>query len=419
MANQDEIITGLDVGSSVIRAVIGQRSSTDPDRQIRIIGAVEQSAEGINKGIINSIEDAVSSISTCLEKAERITGIPIEKVWVGISGSHITSQPSKGVIVVSRPDGEISEEDVDRSIEAARAVSTPPNYEIVHVLPRSFIVDNQENIKDPVGMSGVRLEVEAQIVQGLSSQLKNLTKCIYRTGVEVEDLVLSSLADNEAALTSRQRDLGVGVINIGATNTSMAVYEEGDIILTANLPVGSDHITADIAIGLRIDIDLAEKLKVDYGCAVSKQIDRKEEIDLSELSPTEDAKVSRKYIADIIEARVEEIFDKVDEQLVKIDRSGKLPAGVVLVGGGSKLSQITEVAKRKLRLSASLGKSVNIKDSVIDKVNDLSYITAAGLVLWGGQFQPSESLSKGKKMDFSKMGKVFKKAGQKLKKLLP
>jgi cell division protein FtsA len=415
MSTHEEIITGLDVGSSSIRVAVGQKTN---DNQLRIIGAVEQPAEGINKGIINSIEDAVSSISTCLEKAERVTGVPIERVWVGVAGSHITSQASRGVIAISRPDGEITEDDVERVIEAARAVSTPPNYEILHVIPRSFTVDNQANVRDPVGMVGIRLEVEAQIIQGLSSQIKNLTKCIYRTGVEVEDLVLSVLAANEAVLTQRQKELGVAIVDIGATTTSMVVYEEGDILHTANLPIGSDHITADIAIGLRIDIDLAEKLKIDYGWATPKSIDRKEEIDLKELSTAEEHKVSRRYMSEIIEARVEEIFDKVDQELVKIERSGKIPAGAILIGGGAKLPQITEVAKKKLRLPASLGKINNI-DSVIDKVNNLNYLSAVGLVLWGEQFQPSKSFSDGPKIDLSKIGKFFKKATKKVKKLIP
>lgn len=414
--SNDEIIAGLDVGSSAIRITVGQKTGDDG---LRIIGAEQQQSEGISKGIINSIEDAVSSISACLEKAERATGAPIERVWVGISGSHITSQISKGVIAISRTDGEIIEDDVERVIEAARAVSTPPNYEILHVIPRSFVVDNQANVKDPIGMVGIRLEVEAQIIQGLSSQIKNLTKCIHRTGVEVEDLVLSVLAANEAVLTSRQKELGVMVVDIGAATTSLVVYEEGDILHTANLPIGSDHITADIAIGLRINIDLAEKLKIDYGYGLPKDINRKEEIDLKDADPREDQKVSRRYVAEIIEARVEEIFNKVDQELVKIDRSGKLPAGVVLIGGGAKLPQIVEIAKRKLRLSVSLGQLSNIKKCVIDKINDLSFLTSAGLVLWGEQFQPTKSQNKGGKINFSKINKIFKKAGQKIRKLIP
>lgn len=416
MSNADEIITGLDVGSSAIRVTVGQKSKGE---SLRIIGVEEQQAQGISKGIINSIEDAVSSISTCLEKAERVTGVPIERVWVGISGTHITSQTSKGVIAISKPDGEITEEDVERVIEAARAVSTPPNYEILHVIPKSFLVDDQANIKDPIGMVGIRLEVEAQIVQGLSSQIKNLTKCIYRTGVEVEDLILSILAANEAVLSSRQKELGVVVVDIGAATTSLAVYEEGDILHTANLPIGSDHITADIAIGLRINVDLAEKLKIDYGYALSKDISKKEEIDLNAIDTKEDQRVSRRYVAEIIEARVEEIFSKVDAELAKIDRSGKLPAGVILIGGGAKLPQIIEVAKRKLRLPSSLGQLSSTKKCVIDKINDLRYLTSAGLVLWGEQFQPTSDFTKGSSIDFSKINKAFKKVTHKIKKLIP
>lgn len=407
MSNNEEIIIGLDVGSSKIRVVVGQKTVNNLDKKIRIIGAVEQSAEGINKGVITNIEDAVSSVSAVLEKAERVTGLPIKKVWVGISGNYIISQPSRGVIAISRSNGEITEDDVERAIEAARNVSLPPNYEIVHVIPRNFIVDNQDNISDPVGMTGIRLEVEAQIIQGISSQIKNLTKCIYRTGRDIEDMVLSILAAGDAVLSSRQKELGVVLINIGAATTSLAVYEEGDVLHTASLPLGSDHITADIAIGLRINIDLAEKLKLEYGYACPKDIDRHEEITIKEAGSIHENKVSRRYVAEIIEARVEEIFSKIDQELIKLERSGKLPAGAVLIGGGSELPQIIELAKKKLRLPASLGQAHNV-ESAVDKVNTLSYITAIGLVLWGGQFQANKDIGNGKSI-FRGVGNVFKK----------
>lgn len=418
--NNDNIITGLDIGSSNIRVVVGQRAGTPEDPRIRIIGAAEHPAEGISKGIITSIEDAVSSISTCLEQAERVTGVPIERVWVGISGNHISSHPSKGIIAISRTDGEIGEEDVERAIEAARAVATPPNYEIIHVIPRSFMVDNQQNISDPIGMTGIRLEVETQIIQGLSSQIKNLTKCVYRTGVEVEDMVLSSIAASEAVLSSREKELGVVLINIGATTTSLAVYEEGDILHTANLPLGSDHITSDIAIGLRINIDLAEKLKLKYGYAFAKDIERKEEINLSEFSDKEEDNqlVSKKYVASIIEARVDEIFHKIDQELVKINRSGKLPAGAILIGGGSKLPQITEIARKILRLPAGLG-ALRGMESAIDKTSDISFLPAVGLVKWGDQYYGSKGVSKKPTLDFSFLNKFFKKTTKGIKRLIP
>jgi cell division protein FtsA len=378
---RDEIIIGLDVGSYAIRAAVGQR---DRSGELRIIGVAENPSEGINKGIITSFEDAVSSVSSCLEKAERLTGVPIESAWVGISGNLIISQKSKGIVAVSKANGEIGEEDVERAIEAARMVATPPNYEILHVIPRSFAVDNQAGIRDPLGMTGVRLEVEAQIIQGLSSQIKNLTKCIYRTGVDIEDLVYSILAAGEAALTERQKELGVVLINIGKATTSLAVFEEGDLLHTATLLIGGEHVTSDIAIGLRISIDAAEKIKLEHGTTLPQTVSKKEEINLADFDANEnEILISKKYVSEIIEARVEEIFEKIDAELKKIGRSGLLPAGAVLVGGGAKIPGIVEVAKRKLRLPVSLGYPKFI--SVIDKINDLSFMTALGLVMWGNE----------------------------------
>ncbi|MFA6381771.1 MAG: cell division protein FtsA [Candidatus Buchananbacteria bacterium] len=417
MAEQ-ELITGLDIGSNTIRLAVGQ--SVGDLEKIHIIAAAEVPADGISKGIISSIEDAVSSISACLEKAERMVGVPVQNAWVGISGSHIISQESRGVIAVARSDGEISEDDIERSIEAARTVATPPNYEILHVIPKSFTVDGQIGIKDPLGMTGVRLEVDTQIIQGLSSQIKNLTKAIYRTSVNIEDLVLSVLATSEAVVTNRQKELGVAVINIGGSTTSLAVFEEGDILHTAVLPVGSDHITSDIAIGLRIPIDTAEKIKLEYGTAFSQNIGKKDEIDIGELEGSESNFVSRKYVAEITEARVEEIFEKIDAELKKVDKSGKLPAGVVLTGGGAKLNNLTEAAKSKLRLPASIGRPLNIT-SAIDKVNDPSFSTAIGLVIWGSQLQSSRGKKGfGKLLNyFSNFKGVTKQTKKWFKKIIP
>ncbi|MBI3291122.1 cell division protein FtsA [Candidatus Falkowbacteria bacterium] len=385
---EQDIIAGLDIGSSAVRLAIGQASETG--EKIHIIGSAEVPAEGISKGVISSIEDAVSSVSACLEKAERMVGVPIEKVWVGISGSHITSQESRGVVAVARSDGEISEDDVERSIEAARTVATPPNYEILHVIPKSFTVDGQSGIKDPLGMTGVRLEVDTQIIQGISSQIKNLTKAIYRTGANIEDMVLSILATSEAVLTSRQKELGVIVINLGGSTTSFAVFEEGDILDTGVLPVGSDHITSDIAIGLRISIDTAEQIKLEYGSASAGGVGKRDEIDIGEMEGRESSLVSKKYVAEITEARVEEILDKVDNQLKKLDKSGKLPAGIVFTGGGAKLNGLVEVAKKRLRLPAVIGSPLNVA-SAIDKINDPAFSTAIGLVVWGSQLAGKKS----------------------------
>jgi cell division protein FtsA len=390
---KEDIIAGLDIGSTNIRLVVGQKTiDLNGGEELQAIGAVTAPTAGVNRGNVNSIEDATSSISACLEKAERLVGVPLSSVWVGINSPKIKCEKSKGVVVVSKSDGEIDELDVERAIEAARSLVVPNNYEILHVIPVKFSIDNQEDIKDPIGMSGLRLEVETLIILGLTNQIKNLVKSIHRTGLEIEGLVLSPLAGAEAVLDNKQKDLGVALINIGSTTTSLAVYEEGTLLHAAILPIGSEHITSDIAIGLRCPINLAERIKIEYGNSESSNFSKKDEVDISELVRQEKINdnigmVSRKYIAEIIEARVEEIFEKVDEELQTIDRSGMLPAGAVLVGGGAMLQEIVETAKRKLRLPVALGEVRNARVA-IDKARTPDFLSALGLVVWGSHSQP-------------------------------
>jgi len=414
---KDNLITGLDVGSTAIRIVVGQKDRLE--NKIKIIGAVESPAQGISKGSVVSAEDAISSLSAAFEKLERMVGQPVEHAWVGINGSHIVTQNSRGIVAVSKTDGEIRAEDVERVIEAAKAVATPPNYEILHIIPRSFSVDSQLGIKDPVGMTGFRLEVETQIIQGLSAQIKNLTKCIYRTGKDIDDLVLSILAAAESVLTSRQKDLGVVVINIGGTTTSLAVFEEGDILHTAVLPIGSEYISKDIALGLRISIDTAEKIKVREGSCLPKEFKKQDEVKYSDIGGTEEGTFNKKEVAEIIEARVDEIMEKVDKELKKVSRSGMLPAGAVITGGGSKLDGIVEVAKKNLRLPASLGYPQELVSS-LDKVSDLSFSTAVGLVLWGAEM--AKKGRGGLKLplaDFKSMDKAVSQIKKLFKSFLP
>ncbi|MFH1822189.1 MAG: cell division protein FtsA [Patescibacteria group bacterium] len=386
---KDNIITGLDIGSTAIRLVVGQRINDGEGEKLQIIGATAVPSEGVNKGLITSIEDATSSISACLEKAERLIGVPISSVWVSINDPHVKCVRSRGVVAVGKSDGEISEDDIERAIEAARAMSVPPNYEIIHVIPVKFTVDSQEDIKDPIGMSGIRLEVDTIIIQGLSSQIKNLTKTVYRTGLDIDDLVLSPLSSAEAVISSKQKELGVAIVDIGASTTGLAVYEEGELLHTAVIPIGSEHITSDVAIGLRCPINLAERIKIEFGSARPEQFTKKDEVDVSQLAQEEEVDddinlVSRKYVAEIIEARVEEIFAKVDDELKKIDRSGMLPAGIFLIGGGTRLTDIVDVAKKKLRLPVVIGTGKNI-NTVIDKVQAPEFLAALGLVIWGDE----------------------------------
>ncbi len=376
----EKLLTGIDIGSTTIRVVVGQ--VTDEHNKPNLIGVAEFPAEGVSKGAVTSIEDAVTCLSGALEKAERMTGQPIDRAYIGINGLHVTVQESHGVIAVSRADNEIHEDDVDRVIEAAQAVSTPANYDILHIIPRSFAVDDQRGIKNPVGMTGIRLEVEANIILGLSSQIKNLTKCVFRTSVDIEDLVFGPLAAAECALTKRQKDLGAALVTVGSATTSVLVFEEGDLLHMKVLPVGSGHITNDIAIGMRSSIDVAERLKIEFGTALPDDVGKKEEVRLDDVGGSADESVSRHQIAEIIEARLEEILKMVDKELSAAGRAGMLPAGVVLTGGGVKLPGTVEVAKRTFRLPCAIGTPVDAL-TAIDKLNDPAFTTAVGLVHWG------------------------------------
>lgn len=403
---KNSYICGLDVGTAFTRIVAGEMA---PDGSLYVVGLAEGPTEGVSKGSITSIDDVVSSISAVLEKLERMLGNPVDRAVVGISSPHIATQIGRGVVAVGRADSEISEEDVDRVIESAQSVATPPNYEILHVIPRTFTVDEQSGIRDPLGMSGIRLEVEAQIVQCLVSQTKNITKAVYRAGIEIEDTALSILAAAEACLTKRQKELGVALVNVGAATTSYVIFEEGDVLAVGILPVGSSHVTSDIAIGLRTSLDAAEQIKLEYGSATPQLLDKNSVLDLSEFSVNEHERISTRHVAEIIEARMEEIFQMVDSEFAKVERSGLLPAGVVGIGGGMKLPGILELAKRQFRLPASLGVVSQI-ETALEKARDLQFITATGLASWGAQLK-GEASSKGwltKMPFFEKMGESAK-----------
>ncbi|MFA7244584.1 MAG: cell division protein FtsA [Candidatus Magasanikbacteria bacterium] len=415
--HMSDIITGLDIGSNSVRVAVGQFSiMRDEDNPtLQIIAALDVPSEGVQKGQIISIEDTVSSVSNALEQVEKIIGLPVSHIWVGVSGTQIISQESKGVIAVSRTDGEISEDDIERAVDAAKAVATPLNYDILHVLPRSFAVDGQTGIKDPVGMTGIRLEVDTKIIHSVSSHIKNLTKVVYRTGVDVDDFVLSILAAGEVVTNSRQKELGCVVVNIGGPTTSLVVYEDGDVIHTSVVPIGSSHITNDLALGLKTSIDIAERVKVEYGACVSKGISKKEMIDLRDFGSDKSDVVSRYYVNQIIEARVSEILEKIDDELSSIERSGMLPAGIIFIGGGAKIEGLVDTAKEVLSLPAQLGYPLGM-DSISNKVNDVSFVSAIGLVKWGSTLLQSV---RGRKKSInigSKVGDTFRNV---FKNLLP
>lgn len=377
--SRKDLLVGIDIGSSKVRTVIAQIISEE--EKPRIIGVGVSDSEGLRKGIISDLEEAARSIHDSVEKAEMNAGVKINKAVINIGGSHITSQNSKGVVAVGRADGEVAEDDVKRVINAAQAISVPANKEILHIVPKDYSLDEQHNIKDPVGMNGVRLEVDALIIEGSSPFIKNLIKSAEQAEVEVSELVLSPLAAAKAVLTKRQKELGVVLIDIGAGTTSLAVFEENDLLYTSVLPIGGGHITNDIAIGLRTSIDVAEKVKLEYGDAMSGEISKKEDINLSEIDSNEEGMVSRYHVCEIIEARLEEIFTMVNKELKKIGREKLLPAGAIITGGTAKLPGIIDLAKNVLGLPAQTGFPMPM-GGLVDKVDDPSFATVIGLVDW-------------------------------------
>lgn len=407
------LIAGLDIGSSKIRTVVG---TIDEKTQMpNIIGVGIAPSMGLRKGQIIDVEETISNITASLEDAERMAGEPVHHVLIGISGNHIESFNSKGVIAISNPGNEISEDDTDRVLEAAQAVAIPNNRRILRIIPKSFTVDEQRGIKYPVGMSGIRLEVDAHIVTGMIPAVRNVEKCVLQAGVDIDDIIPSVLASPEAVLSKRQKELGVVVVDIGSGGTSVAVFEEGTTLHTAVIPVGGENVTNDIAIGLRTSIDTAEKIKIEYGSCMPGEVNDREIIDLGSFSKIDMQKISKRHLVEIIEARYHEIFLLVKEELAKIHRDGMLPAGVVLTGAGVKIPSIIDLARETLNLPVQIGFPQNF-EGVVDKIEDPAYATAIGLIIWGSRFS-------GRSFGFGMRGLNFKKtfAGFKnwAKQLLP
>ncbi len=389
---REHIVVGLDIGTEFIRVTIGQIAGEDPDPSI--IGVGVAPAAGLRRGNVIDVEETVKAIAAAVEEAERTSGASVGNAFVNISGSHIESQNSRGVVAVSRADSEVGAEDVSRAVEAAKAVAVPANKEIIHVIPREYIVDGQEGIKDPVGMNGIRLEVEAHVISAATPQIKNLGKCVYQAGIEVDSMVLSGLAGAQGVLSKRQKELGVALLDIGAGVSDLAIFEEGDVYGSAVIPIGGSHVSNDLAIGLKTDTDIAERVKLEYGHALPKDVRGKETVDIGALAHGDENKVAKKLIAEIVEARMTEILSHVQKQLKELDRNGKLPAGIVLTGGGAKLPGLVDLTKDYLGLPAQVGFPSDLK-GMVDKVDDPSFATSIGLMLWGLESHEQARTTKG------------------------
>ncbi len=386
--SQQKIFTALDIGSSRIRVVVGVVEDKKP--LVNIIGVGSAPSSGIRRGIISDMDEAVGCISAAIEEAERMSGEPIHRVFVSFSGSSIETFDSRGVIAINGNSAEITEDDVDRVLDAARAVSLPANREILRTIPRSFSVDSQHQVKYPVGMSGIRLEVETHIITGQRAAIRNLEKCLYQTGINIEEIVPSHLAAAESVLERKQKELGSVVVEVGSGSTSLAVFEEGSVIYSSVIPVGGEHITNDIAIGARAAIDTAEKLKIEYGTCQPSEISDREEIDLTQISRTDAHTVSKKQMSQIIEARYHEIFLMVRDELESIDRAGALPAGVVLCGSTVKMPGTVELAREVLQLPVQIGCPRDI-EGIIDRVDDPGFATVIGLLHFAQRYGTSRS----------------------------
>lgn len=409
---KNQIIVGLDVGTSKVRTVVAS-IKTKEEAKPRIIGIGESVSFGMRKGMVVDIEEMTKSIRKSIEQAEKMIGEPIEKVHVAVGGSHIKARNSKGVAAVSRADNnEFTENDIVRAITNASAISIGPNKEVLDIIPQEFNIDGQGGIQDPRGMNGVRLEVDTLIIEGQAQYLKNLRKCLTLNRVEIESLVLDVLAASDAVLSKKHKELGVLVLDLGAGTTGMSVYEEGKLLDVQILPVGSAHITNDIAIGLQTSPEIAEYIKITYGTCLPEEIGKKDAIDLSKIDETEEGFASRKEMAKIIQARIDEIFDLVNRELRRIGKERKLPSGVILVGGGAKISGIIDLAKDKLKLNVQIGYPQNI-DGLVDKVDDPSFATAVGLIHRALEIREKGGEGKGMLLSrhgiFSKIIKIFRK----------
>ncbi|MBU2523933.1 cell division protein FtsA [Patescibacteria group bacterium] len=381
---KSRIVASLDIGSSKNRTVVA--SIEDKDSTPNIIGVGISPSSGMRKGSVIDVEATINDITSSIEDAERMAGEPVHQIFLGIGGTHLESMNSKGVIAVSSSGNEITEDDIDRVLEAAQAVTIPNNKRILSIIPRSFIVDEQKGIKYPVGMTGIRLEVDAHIITGLIPTIKNIEKCVHQAGLDIVDIIPSSLASAEAVLSRRQKELGVAVIDIGCGGTSMVVYEEGSILHSAVLPIGGENVTNDIAIGLRTSIDTAEKIKLEYGNCIPEDVSERETIDLSLISKIDTQTVSKKQLVEIIEARYHEIFTMAKDELSKIHRDGMLPAGAILTGAATKMPGIIDLARETLNLPVQIGFPQNF-EGVVDKIEDPAYVTAIGLIQWGAKFE--------------------------------
>jgi cell division protein FtsA len=375
----DDLIVGLDIGTSKICAVVGE---IRPDGQIDIIGMGSHPSVGLRKGMVINIENTVNSIKEAVEEAETMAGCEISSVFAGIAGGHIKGFNSHGVIALKNR--EVGKRDIERVIDAARAVAIPMDREVIHTLPQEFIVDDQSGITDPTGMAGVRLEVKIHIVTGAVTSAQNIIKCANRAGLDVYDIILESLASSEAILNDEERSLGVALVDFGGGTTDLAIFSENSIKHTSVLTLGGDNLTNDIAVGIRTPFKEAEKIKIKYGCGLTSLIGQDETIKVPSVGGREPRTMSRKILGEILEPRVEEIFSLIHHEMLRSGYDELVTSGIVVTGGSSLVPGVPEIVEQVFNMPARIGYPDNI-GGLKEIVNSPMYATAVGLVLYGAK----------------------------------
>jgi len=402
MGRKNNILVGLDIGTTKTTAIVGEVTDTG----INIIGIGTSPAKELRKGVVVNIESTVEAIKKSIEEAEHMSGCRINSAYVGIAGSHIKGQNSLGIVAVKGR--EVGEEDLQRAIEASKAIAIPVDREILHTLPQNYVVDGQDGIRDPVGMSGVRLEAKVHIVTGNVASIQNIVKSVNRVGLDIDDIILEQLAASEAVLSSDEKDLGVVLIDIGGSNTGIAIFSEGSIKHTAILPVGGNYLTSDIATGLRTPFNDAETIKIKYGCALTSMIPKEETIEVPSVGGRENREVSRQILGRIVEPRMEEILNMASKEIVRSGFEDLLAAGVVLTGGTSLLSGINELAEQVFDMPVRKGIPTGV-GGLSDVVNSPAYATGVGLIFYGSKQLSGDSIYRKTGNIFGNMMKTAKK----------
>ncbi len=380
---EKNLIVGLDIGTSKVVAIVGE---VDDAGEIEVIGIGSHASRGLKRGVVVNIESTVQSIQRAVQEAELMAGCEIRSVFTGIAGSHISSLNSHGIVAIK--DSEVTQGDVERVLDAARAVAIPSDQKILHVLPQEFIIDNQEDIREPIGMSGVRLEAKVHMVTGAVSAAQNIEKCVRRCGLEVDEVILQQLASSVAVLSEDEKELGVCLVDIGGGTTDIAIFLNGAIQHTAVIPIAGDQVTNDIAVALRTPTNYAEEIKIKYACALTQLTNPEETIEVQGVGDRASRRLARQTLAEVVEPRYEELFTFIHAELKKSGFEELMAAGVVLTGGSAKMEGVVDLAEEVFHMPVRLGIPTGVT-GLVDVVSNPIYATGVGLLLFGNTYSHS------------------------------